>query len=115
MSTETTVTFPIIIDKTAQAKAAELLTRAGRDDLRLRIAVESGGCSGLQYRFLWSLDELEGDIVHDFGEFEAVVDRMSAPYLQGALLSFADTLESQGFQIDNPNADGTCACGDSFH
>lgn len=115
MSTETATAFPVIIDQSAQDKAAALLAGQGRDDLRLRLAVSSGGCSGLKYEFYFDFTEHEGDLVQDLGPFEAVVDRMSAPYLQGAVLSFADTIESQGFQIDNPNAEGTCACGDSFH
>lgn len=105
----------MIVDQSAQTKATELLDRAGRSDIRLRLGVEGGGCAGLRYILRWSDESYEGDIIHDFGGFEAVVDRMSAPYLEGALLSYADTLESNGFQIDNPNAEGTCACGDSFH
>ena len=115
MDTTVETRFPVIIDESAQSKVAQLMSREGRDDLRLRLGCEPGGCSGLRYVFMMDNRELDGDIVHDFGEFEAVVDRMSAPYLDGALLSFADTIEAQGFQIDNPNAEGTCACGDSFH
>ena len=58
---------------------------------------------------------LDGDLVRDFGGVEVVVDRMSAPYLDGASIDFADTIEKQGFTIDNPNATGSCACGDSFN
>jgi iron-sulfur cluster assembly accessory protein len=112
---DTATVFPVIIDKSAQAKATELLEREGRDDLRLRLSVQPGGCSGLIYQFYFDGRELPGDVVHDFGGFEAVIDQLSVPYLQGSLLSFADTLEAQGFQLDNPNASGTCACGDSFH
>lgn len=115
MSIDTAVAFPVIVDQSAQAKVIDLLDKSGRTDLRLRLAVQPGGCSGLIYSFLFDDRDLEGDIVHDFGEFEAVVDKLSAPYLDGSLLSYADTIESQGFSIDNPNATGTCACGDSFH
>jgi iron-sulfur cluster assembly accessory protein len=58
---------------------------------------------------------LDGDAVRDFDGVEVVVDKMSAPYLDGASIDFADTIEQQGFTIDNPNAGGSCACGDSFH
>ncbi|HZA73111.1 MAG TPA: iron-sulfur cluster assembly accessory protein, partial [Propionibacteriaceae bacterium] len=56
-----------------------------------------------------------GDIVRDFSGVDVVTDRMSAPYLMGATIDFVDTIEKQGFTIDNPNATGSCACGDSFH
>ena len=58
---------------------------------------------------------LDGDVVKDFDGVDVVVDRMSAPYLMGATIDFVDTIEKQGFTIDNPNATGSCACGDSFH
>ena len=58
---------------------------------------------------------LDGDLTADFGGVTLTVDRMSAPYVQGASIDFVDTIEKQGFTIDNPNATGSCACGDSFH
>jgi len=99
----------------AAAKVKSLLEQEGRDDLRLRIAVQPGGCSGLVYQLYFDERTLDGDLVREFDGVEVVVDRMSAPYLGGAVIDFADTIEKQGFTIDNPNAGGTCACGDSFH
>ena len=58
---------------------------------------------------------LDGDLFRDFHGLRVGVDRMSAPYLQGAVIDFVDTIEKQGFTIDNPNAGGSCACGDSFN
>ena len=58
---------------------------------------------------------LDGDKVAGYDGFEVVVDRMSVPYLSGATIDFADRIDAQGFTIDNPNATGSCACGDSFH
>ena len=58
---------------------------------------------------------LDGDLTAEFGGVTLTVDRMSAPYMQGATIDFVDTIEKQGFTIDNPNATGSCACGDSFH
>ena len=58
---------------------------------------------------------VEGDSTVDFGGVEVVVDKMSVPYLDGASIDFEDTIQKQGFTIDNPNAGGSCACGDSFH
>ena len=99
----------------AAAKVKALLDQEGRDDLRLRIAVQPGGCSGLRYQLFFDERSLDGDIVNDFGGVEVVVDRMSAPYLAGATIDFADRIDAQGFTIDNPNAQNSCACGDSFH
>jgi iron-sulfur cluster assembly accessory protein len=99
----------------AAVKVKALLEQEGRDDLRLRIAVQPGGCSGLRYQLFFDERSLDGDIVHEFGGVEVVVDRMSAPYLTGATIDFADRIDAQGFTIDNPNASGSCACGDSFH
>jgi iron-sulfur cluster assembly accessory protein len=99
----------------AAAKVKSLLQQEGRDDLKLRIAVQPGGCSGLRYQLFFDERDLDGDTVTDFDGVAVVVDRMSVPYLNGALIDFVDTIEKQGFTIDNPNATGSCACGDSFH
>ena len=99
----------------AAEKVRSLLAQEGRDDLSLRIAVQPGGCSGLRYQLFFDERSLDGDQVTDFGGVKVVVDRMSVPYLLGAEIDFKDTIEAQGFTIDNPNATGSCACGDSFH
>jgi iron-sulfur cluster assembly accessory protein len=112
---ETTTQSGIILTDTAAAKVKGLLAQEGRDDLRLRVAVQPGGCSGLRYQLFFDERQLEGDLTRQFGEVEVVTDRMSAPYLTGATIDFMDTIEQQGFTIDNPNATGSCACGDSFH
>jgi iron-sulfur cluster assembly accessory protein len=98
----------------AAVKVRALLDGEGRDDLRLRIAVQPGGCSGLQYQLFFDERVLDGDVEFDQSGVPLVVDRMSAPYLSGATISFTDTIEKQGFEIDNPNATGGCACGNSF-
>jgi iron-sulfur cluster assembly accessory protein len=105
----------INVSDTAAAKVKSLLEQEGRDDLQLRIAVQPGGCSGLRYQLFFDERNLDGDIVTDFNGVSVVVDRMSSPYLNGAMIDFVDTIEKQGFTIDNPNATGSCACGDSFH
>jgi len=107
--------FPLVVTDRAAEKAYELLSREGREDLRLRLGVSPGGCSGLIYQLYFDERILDGDLVQEFGDIEAVVDKMSVPYLEGATVDFSDTLEKQGFQIENPNAGGSCACGDSFH
>jgi iron-sulfur cluster assembly accessory protein len=113
-TTETAETG-IVLSDAAAVKAKALLDQEGRDDLRLRVAVQPGGCSGLRYQLFFDERELEGDQVHKFGGVPVVVDRMSAPYLSGATIDFVDRIDAQGFTIDNPNASGSCACGDSFH
>ena len=110
-----TRTDSINVSETASAKVKSLLAQEGRDDLQLRIAVQPGGCSGLRYQLFFDERNLDGDLVTDFDGVSVVVDRMSIPYLNGATIDFVDTIEKQGFTIDNPNAGGSCACGDSFH
>ena len=105
----------VLLTDAAASKVKSLLEQEGRDDLALRVAVQPGGCSGLRYQLFFDERTLDGDVVTDFGGVGVVVDRMSAPYLAGATIDFADRIDAQGFTIDNPNAAGSCACGDSFH
>ena len=105
----------IVLTDVAAAKVAALLTQEGRDDLSLRVAVQPGGCSGLRYQLYFDDRALDGDTITDFGGVKVVTDKMSTPYLTGASIDFVDTIEKQGFTIDNPNAQGSCACGDSFN
>ena len=101
---------------TAAGKVKSLLQQEGREDLRLRVAVQPGGCSGLIYQLYFDERMLDGDAAVEFSDgVEVVVDKMSVPYLDGAVIDFEDTIQKQGFTIDNPNAAGSCACGDSFH
>jgi len=112
--TTKTATHGVELTDAAAAKVRSLLDREGRDDLRLRIAVQPGGCSGLIYQLYFDDRLLDDDAVRDFDGAEVVVDKMSVPYLDGATIDFADTIEKQGFTIDNPNAANTCSCGGSF-
>ena len=111
----TTKAHGVGLTDAAASKVKSLISQEGRDDLKLRIAVQPGGCSGLRYQLFFDERDLDGDAVIDFNGVEVVVDRMSVPYLNGATIDFVDTIEKQGFTIDNPNASGSCACGDSFH
>jgi iron-sulfur cluster assembly accessory protein len=115
MTVQDQTTSGVVLTDTAASKVKTLLEQEGRDDLQLRVAVQPGGCSGLRYQLFFDERQLDGDVVRDFGGVEVVVDRMSAPYLIGATIDFVDTIEKQGFTIDNPNATGSCACGDSFN
>ena len=110
-----TETHGVLLTDFAASKVRSLLEQEGRDDLRLRVAVQPGGCSGLIYQLYFDERLLDGDAVVDYSGVEVVVDKMSVPYLDGASIDFEDTIQKQGFTIDNPNAEGSCACGDSFH
>jgi iron-sulfur cluster assembly accessory protein len=111
---ETITAGSVVLSDVAAAKVKSLLEQEGRTDLALRVAVQPGGCSGLRYQLFFDDRSLDGDVVTDFGGVNVVVDRMSNPYLMGASVDFVDTIEKQGFTIDNPNATGGCACGESF-
>lgn len=113
IATEST-THGVQITDAAAAKVKSLLAQEGRDDLRLRLAVQPGGCSGLIYQLYFDERTLDGDALKDFDGVGVIVDKMSVPYLDGATIDFADTIEKQGFTVDNPNAGSSCACGDSF-
>lgn len=113
--TDTAQQTGIVLTDVAAEKVATLIAAEGRDDLALRVAVQPGGCSGLRYQLYFDDRKLDGDVVNTFGDVAVVVDRMSAPYLSGASIDFADRIDAQGFTIDNPNAQSSCACGDSFH
>ena len=115
LDSSTPGTTGVLLSDPAASKVKALLDQEGRDDLRLRIAVQPGGCSGLRYQLFFDERQLDGDVVKEFGTVKVVTDRMSAPYLGGASIDFVDTIEKQGFTIDNPNATGSCACGDSFN
>lgn len=111
-------TAPVTLTDGAAVKVRELLDAEGRNDLRLRIAVQPGGCAGMQYQLFFDERMLDGDVTVDqvVGDSTVplVVDRTSVPLVTGAVISFTDTIEKQGFEIDNPNAGGGCACGNSF-
>lgn len=105
----------VTLTDAAAGKAKALLEQEGRDDMHLRLAVQPGGCAGLRYQLFFDERTLDGDLFRAFGGLQVAVDRMSAPYVQGAAIDFVDSIEKQGFTIENPNAGGSCACGDSFH
>ena len=115
MSLDQIATDGITLTEVAASKVKQLLENEGVDDLALRISVAPGGCSGLRYQLALDDRDLDGDVAREFFGVNVVTDRMSAPYLRGATIDFVDTIEQQGFTIDNPNAGGSCACGDSFH
>jgi len=105
----------IMLSESAAGKVKELLVQEGRSDIALRVAVQPGGCSGLRYAMYLDDESGDGDVAAEQFGVRVIIDRMSVPYLQEAKIDFVDTLEQSGFTIDNPMAQGSCACGHSFH
>ena len=104
----------IALTDTAKAKVAELIAQEGNASLALRVAVRPGGCSGFSYEMFFDSDIADDDIRSTFGDVLVVVDPTSAPMLRGATLDYRDALQGGGFSINNPNAERTCGCGQSF-
>jgi iron-sulfur cluster assembly protein/iron-sulfur cluster insertion protein len=107
-------TDPIVLTDSATAKVAELLAQEGDDALALRVAVRPGGCSGFSYEMFFDADVAEDDVVLDYGAVKVLVDSASVSMLNGATLDYKDGLQGAGFNINNPNAQRTCGCGNSF-
>ena len=105
----------ISLTEMAASKVKQLLEQEGRADIALRVAVQPGGCSGLRYAMYLDDEVSDGDVAEEQFVVRLVVDRMSVPYLNEAKIDFVDSLEQSGFTIDNPMAQGGCACGHSFH
>jgi iron-sulfur cluster assembly accessory protein len=103
------------LTETAAGKVKELLAEEGRDDIALRVAVQPGGCAGLRYAMYLDDQVTDKDQAEEQFGVRVVMDKMSVPYLSQATIDFIDSLEQTGFTIDNPAAQGGCACGHSFH
>ena len=104
----------ITITDDAAAKVDELISTEDEDGLALRVAVRPGGCSGFSYEMFFDSDFADDDLQVTFGSISVVVDPSSAALLDGATLDYKDGLQDAGFAIDNPNAQKTCGCGQSF-
>lgn len=105
---------PIQISASAVAKVRSLLEEEGNPQLKLRVYVTGGGCSGFQYGFSFD-EELEDDDTKIEKEgITMVVDPMSYPYLVGSMVDYQEGLQGSKFTVENPNASNTCGCGSSF-
>ena len=104
----------IALTDAAASKVKDLIEAEGEPDLALRVAVRPGGCSGFSYEMFFDTDVADDDTTVDFSGVKVVVDQSSAMLLQGATLDYKDGLQGAGFAIDNPNAQRTCGCGQSF-
>ena len=104
----------ITITDIAANKVSELIKQEGDDALALRVVVRPGGCSGFSYEMFFDTDVAPDDITTSYGDVRVVVDPSSAQLLDGATLDYKDGLQGAGFSINNPNAQRTCGCGQSF-
>ena len=104
----------ITLTDSAATKVKDLIAAEGTPDLALRVAVRPGGCSGFSYEMFFDTDIAEDDLRSEFGAVRVVVDPASSKLLSGATLDFKDGLQGAGFAINNPNAQRTCGCGQSF-
>jgi iron-sulfur cluster assembly accessory protein len=115
MTTTEQATQPVIaLSDAAVAKVAQLLAEEGEEGLALRVAVRAGGCSGLSYEMFFDTEASSDDHEVTIGSVTVRVDATSAPHLLGATLNFSDGLQGAGFSIDNPSAQRSCGCGQSF-
>lgn len=104
----------ITLTDTASSKVKELIAQEGDDALMLRVAVRPGGCSGFSYEMFFDTEKDNDDLLDERFGVPVVVDPSSAQLLSGATLDYKDGLQGAGFAIDNPNAQKTCGCGQSF-
>ncbi len=104
----------IALTDKAATKVSELISAEGEDGLALRVAVRPGGCSGFSYDMFFDTEVAEDDLTIEYSGVRVVVDASSAMLLEGATLDYADGLTQAGFSINNPNAQRTCGCGQSF-
>ena len=114
MSSEVQIESPVTVTESAAAHIKELVAsdpeKTGKS---LRVFIESGGCSGMQYGMDFD-EERDGDFAGQFHGISVLVDRVSAEYLRGAVIDYVDALTGGGFKIQNPRAKQSCGCGKSF-
>lgn len=114
MNTVTEMPSPLVFTENAARKVKELIEEEGSSDLKLRVFVSGGGCSGMQYGFTFEDTVNEDDTVIEHDSVALLVDPMSLQYLMGAEIDYTDGLQGSQFVIRNPNATTTCGCGSSF-
>jgi len=105
---------PIIFTDSAAEKVGTLIAEEGNDNLKLRVYISGGGCSGFQYGFTFDEESNEDDTKIENGGVTVLIDSMSIQYLGGAEIDYKEDLSGAQFVIRNPNATTTCGCGSSF-
>jgi iron-sulfur cluster insertion protein len=114
MNAVTEMPAPIVFTESAAAKVKQLIDEEGNADLKLRVFVSGGGCSGFQYGFTFDEVTNEDDTVMQKNGVTLLIDAMSYQYLVGAEIDYTQGVEGEQFVIKNPNASTTCGCGSSF-
>ncbi len=114
MNAATDMPAPLLFTDSAAAKVKQLIDEEGNTDLKLRVFVTGGGCSGFQYGFTFDEVANDDDTVMEKGGVTLLIDPMSYQYLVGAEIDYTEGLEGSQFVIKNPNATSTCGCGSSF-
>lgn len=104
----------ITITENVDTKVSEILQEEGNADASLRVFVQGGGCSGMQYGFTLETEQNEDDFVIEQQGVKYLVDAMSMQYLEGAVIDYKEDLQGANFVISNPNAQTSCGCGSSF-
>ncbi len=104
----------ITLQPNAIAKLKELFAEEDNPNLKLRVFVQGGGCSGFQYGFTFDEEQNEDDFDLEFDGVRLLVDSMSSSYLQGAEIEYVESINGSSFSIKNPQATTTCGCGSSF-
>lgn len=103
------------LDSGAIYKLQELIAEEGNSNLKLRVFVQGGGCSGMQYGFTFDETQNDDDFTFNFDNVQLLIDAMSMEYLRGAQIRYKEDVMGSNFVIDNPNAQTTCGCGSSFN
>lgn len=105
---------PLVFTEAAAAKVADLIAEEGNPDLKLRVFVQGGGCSGFQYGFTFDEATNDDDMTLEKNGVKLLIDSMSFQYLVGAEIDYKEDIQGSQFVIRNPNATTTCGCGSSF-
>jgi iron-sulfur cluster insertion protein len=105
---------PIVFTESAAAKVADLIAEEGNPELKLRVFVQGGGCSGFQYGFTFDEAVNDDDMTLEKNGVQLLIDSMSFQYLVGAEIDYKEDIQGSQFVIRNPNATTTCGCGSSF-
>lgn len=114
MNAVTDMPLPLVFSDSAASKVKELILEEGNPDLKLRVFVSGGGCSGFQYGFTFDEVTNDDDTALEKNGVTLLIDPMSYQYLVGAEIDYSEGLEGAQFVIKNPNATSTCGCGSSF-
>ncbi len=104
----------LTVTDAAKKQALRLMEDEAKEGLFIRVGVQGGGCSGLMYQLTFDNEEHESDMAFENNDVKVVVDKKSYLYLVGTTLDFSGGLNGKGFVFQNPNADRTCGCGESF-